>query len=87
MSQPVHTSTVHTNNSCSKVIRERGNPDGRSIEKPVMLEEYNMKMGGVDRFDQLLASYAYSHKTVKWYHPIYHRVCEIALVDGYNMYT
>jgi len=76
-------STVHTNNTCDKTLRERGNPAGRQLEKPVMIEEYNAKMSGVDRMDQMLGSYAYCHKSTKWYQTIYHRVREIALCNGY----
>jgi len=39
-----------------------------------MVEEYNAKMSGVDRLDQMLGSYAYSHKSQKWYHVVYHRI-------------
>lgn len=80
-------STVHTNNTCDKIIREKGTPTGRLIDKPVLIEEYNMKMGGVDRLDQMVGSYAFSHKSSKWYYPIYHRVREIALTNGYIIYS
>jgi hypothetical protein len=75
-------STVHTNNTCTKIIREKGKPNGRLLDKPVAVEEYNMKMVGVDRLDQMLGSYAYCHKSVKWYHALYHRVREVALTNG-----
>lgn len=79
-------STVHTNNTCEKTIRERGNPDGRTLDKPVMIEEYNWKMSGVDRLDQMLGSYAYCHKSVKWYQTVYHRIREIALTNGHILH-
>ena len=78
--------TVHTNNTCEKTIRQKGNPDGRLLEKPVALEEYNNKMSGVDRLDQMLATHGYSHKCMKWYQPLYHRIREIALSNGYVLY-
>ena len=56
------------------------------VEKPVMAEQYNHNVAGVDRMDQLLGTYAYPHKSQKWYHPIYHRVREVALVNGYIIY-
>lgn len=34
-------------------------------------EEGNQKMAGVDRLDQMLGSYVYSHKSSKWYHTVY----------------
>jgi len=47
-------STVHTNNTCEKTIRQKGSPTGRQLNKPVMIEEYNYKMSGVDHLDQML---------------------------------
>ena len=79
-------STVHTNNTCDKIIRQKGNPAGRMLDKPVLVEEYNAKMGGVDQLDQMLVSYAYPHKSTKWYHAMYHRVQEIALTNGFIIY-
>lgn len=43
-------------------------------------------MGGVDTLDQLLGTYQYPHKSQKWYHTIYHRVREVALVNGFIVY-
>uniref|UniRef100_A0A8C4T4J0 PiggyBac transposable element-derived protein domain-containing protein n=1 Tax=Erpetoichthys calabaricus TaxID=27687 RepID=A0A8C4T4J0_ERPCA len=79
-------STVHTNNLCEKQIRSKGNPAGRKLDKPVALEEYNCKMAGVDRLDQILGTYAYGHKSTKWYHTVYHRLREIALTNGFLLF-
>ncbi|KAL9979135.1 hypothetical protein ACROYT_G016750 [Oculina patagonica] len=43
-------------------------------------------MGGVDTLDQLLGTYQYPHKSQKWYHTVYHRVREVALVNGFILY-
>ena len=77
-------STVHTNNTCEKTICKKDNPEGRLLDKPVTIEEYNAKMSGVDRLDQMLGSYAYSHKSVKWYQAVYH--CIIALTNGHILH-
>ena len=59
-------STVHTNITVEKTIRQKDTPEGRLLDKPVMIEEYNAKMSGVDRLDQMLGSYAvsYTHLTL-----------------------
>ena len=36
-------------------------------EKPTMVEKYNMYMGGMDKGDQLISYYGFSHRTVKWW--------------------
>jgi len=77
---------MHTNNTVEKTIRQKDTPEGRLLDKPVMIEEYNAKMSGVDRLDQMLGSYAYSHKSVKWYQAVYHRIREIALMNGHILH-
>ena len=44
-------------------------------------------MAGVDIMDQKLGTYAFPHKSSKWYFTIYHRIREVALVNGYIIYT
>ena len=36
------------------------------IRKPKVISEYNMYMGGVDKGDQLITYYGFSHRTSKW---------------------
>ena len=80
-------SSVHTNNTVSKDIRCRGQEGGhRSVVKPVIADSYNDNMGGVDTMDQLMGTYCYPHKVSKWYHAVYQRVREVALVNGYMIY-
>lgn len=80
-------STVHTNLTIDKQIRSRSSPTGyRDVEKPVMAEMYNQNMSGVDLLDQKLGSYMYPHKCAKWYHTLFHRAIEVALVNGYVLY-
>lgn len=80
-------STVDNNLTIDKEIRSKQHASGkRTVEKPVAVERYNMNMGGVDRFDQMLGTYQYPHKSLKWYHTLYHRARETALVNGYIIY-
>ena len=80
-------STIDNNLTLEKNVRSRENDTGyRTVEKPVIAEQYNHFMGGVDTLDQLLGTYQYPHKSQKWYHTIYHRVREVALVNGFIVY-
>ena len=80
-------STIDNNLTVDKNVRSRENNTGyRTVEKPVIAEQYNHFMGGVDTLDQLLGTYQYPHKSQKWYHTIYHRVREVALVNGFIVY-
>jgi hypothetical protein len=80
-------STVENHLVIDKSVRSKTGTAGyRKVEKPVMVEKYNTFMSGVDRFDQKLGSYAYPHKSQKWYQPLFHRLVETALVNGYIIY-
>ncbi len=80
-------STFDTNLTIDKEIRSKEHPNGkRTVEKPVAVERYNVSMAGVDRFDQMLGTYQYPHKSLKWYHTLYYRTRETALVNGYIIY-
>lgn len=80
-------SSVHTDNTFDKTIRDKKENNGvRIVEKPVMGQAYNDHMNGVDELDQKLGSYSYPHKSAKWYRTIYHRVREVALINGYILY-
>ena len=80
-------STIDNNLTLEKNVRSRENDTGyRTVEKPVIAEQYKHFMGGVDTLDQLLGAYQYPHESQKWYHTIYHRVREVALVNGFIVY-
>ena len=80
-------STIDNNLTLEKNVRSREDDTGhRTVRKPVIAEQYNHFMGGVDTLDQLLGTYQYPHKSQKWYHTIYHRVREVALVNGFIVY-
>jgi hypothetical protein len=81
-------STIGTNNTTDKNIRAKGEPGGyREVEKPVIAENYNEHMGGVDILDQKLGTFMYPHKSSKWYFTIYHRLREVAIVNSYIVYS
>ena len=67
-------STIHDDSFVTK-NRSRSAPDGHEdILKPLVVEEYNKNMGGVDMGDQLESYYGFSHRTVKWRWLFFHLV-------------
>lgn len=44
-------------------------------------------MGGVDKFDQLCASYPFDRRAKKWYQRLWHFCIEVALVNGSICYN
>lgn len=81
-------STVHDDSMVTKTWRTRHVQGGREeIRKPSMIEEYNKYMGGVDKSDQLLSYYGFPHRTVKWWRRAFFHLLDLAIVNGYIMYT
>ena len=74
-------STIDHYFTVDKPVRSMNGEAGYSeVEKPVIADRYNSNTGGVDTLDQMLGTYQFLHKCVKWYHVLFHR--EITLVNG-----
>jgi hypothetical protein len=83
-------SMIHDDSMVSKLRRSRHAPGGRKdIRKPSVIEEYNkyMYMGGVDKGDQLLSYYGFTHRTVKWWRRAFFHLLDVAIVKAYILYT
>ena len=65
-----------------EVIR-RG--DEQSFQNPVIINEYNKFMGGVDQCDQLLSSYSLNRKSVRWRKKIFFRMLENTVVNSKHL--
>ena len=81
-------STLHDDAMVTKVRRTRHAVGGREeVRKPVMVEEYNKFIGGVDKSDQLLLYYGFSHRTVKWWRRAFFHLLDLAIVNAYILYS
>jgi hypothetical protein len=61
-------STIHDTSMIQKTRRSRFSSFGQEVvTKPLVIDKYNTFMGGVDKSDQLLSYYGFSHRCVKWY--------------------
>ena len=61
-------STIHDDSMVVKRRRTRFATGGtEDIMKPTVIADYNTYMGGVDKSDQLLSYYPFTHRTVKWW--------------------
>ena len=80
-------STIHDDSLVSKRRRTKQIAGGvEEIQKPLMVEMYNTYMGGVDRGDQLVVYYAFSHATKKWWKRAFFHLMEVAMVNAYIVY-
>lgn len=80
-------STIHDTSMVAKRRRSRLAPGGvEEVQKPAMIEKYNMYMGGVDKADQLLSYYGFAHRTVKWWRRAFFHLFDNAIVNAYILY-
>jgi len=56
------------------------------MNKPKLIEEYNMNMHGVDRADQMVAYYGFSRKTMKWWLKAFFYLFQVSLGNAYQIY-
>ena len=57
----------HGEDMVDKERRTRASESGMEIvKKPMMVEDYNMHMGGVDQSDQQMIYYGYPHRLVNY---------------------
>lgn len=83
----VMLSSIHDSSMVAKRRRSRLAPGGTDeVMKPKMIEEYNNKMGGVDKSDQLLSYYGFPHRTVKWWKRAFYHLVDLAIVQAYTLY-
>jgi hypothetical protein len=80
--------TIQDDSMMTKVRRTRRVEGGQEeIRKPVVVEEYNNYMGGVDKSDQLLSYYGFSHRRVKWWKRAAFHLLDMAVVNAYILYS
>lgn len=80
--------TIHKDDVVAVERRSRQSDTGREVvQKPKASVEYNKYMGGVDRADQFLSYYRFSHRTVKWWRRAFFFLLDMAVVNSYVLYT
>lgn len=79
-------STAHNPKDTTTV--KRRNKDGTTVLVPCpkVVSEYNAKMGGVDRYDQLRERYQIGRRSVKWWHRLMYFLIDTSIVNSYVMW-
>ena len=81
-------STFHTDNIMEKRHRTKAVTEGvETVQKPVMINDYNLPMGGVDKSDQLVLYYRYSHRSRKWLKRVFCHLLYLAIVNASILYN
>ena len=80
-------STIHDSSMVSKQRRTRQVAGGvEVVQKPAVIEDYNMYMGGVDKSDQLVTYYGFRRCSKKWWKRAFFHLIELAMVNAYILY-
>lgn len=75
--------TIHA----GKIVEgSKRNRNGVFIKKPDCIFDYNDRMCGVDRLDQLLSYYSPLRKTLKWYRKVVLQMLDIAMTNAFLLY-
>jgi hypothetical protein len=82
-SRDVHIlSTIHKNVQMIDLVDKYSGPQ----KKPNCVLDYNMGMLGVDRHDQVLASFPIMRKFVKGYKKFFFYICDMAILNSFILY-
>src|SRR5204862_240501 len=54
----------------------------RPVTKPMAIEQYTQKMGGVDRADKKIANYLNQHRSLKWWKKVFFYFIEVSFSNS-----
>lgn len=57
-----------------------------SVPQPVIIQQYNKSMRGVDLFDQFRGKYRVPFRKHVWYYPLFRFLLNASLVKGWLIY-
>ena len=59
---------------------------GRTATKPIVIDNYNQSMNGVDLADQYTVYYSFIRKSLKWWRKVCFWLLEVSTVNAYILY-
>lgn len=77
-------STIHKSNVATSGKKKR---DGTDLVKPVLVNDYNKYMGGIDRNDAMMGNYSSVRKTLKWTTKVAIHFMEEAVLNSFIIYN
>jgi len=76
--------TMHSATCTTVAVRRK---TVQTLDKPDCILDYNRKMGGVDKSDQLLEPYDATRKCMAWYKKLAIHLLQQALLNAQIMYV
>ena len=80
----VMLSSGHDSSSCQVTVRSRYGRSSKS--KPVVINDYNSHMAGVDRSDQLMSYYPFGRKSFKWWKKLFFHLHTLVMTNAYTLH-
>ena len=77
---------LSTQSSAATTLVGPGSHARAAVVKPVVIDNYNHSMNGVDIADQYTVYYSFIRKTVKWWRKLFFWMLETAVVNSYILY-
>lgn len=69
---------------CKRWPKQLCNP--KVVSQPILIQNYNQGMKGVEAFDQLRGKYRVSFRKRVWYYPIFRFILNASIVNGWLLY-
>ena len=83
-------STAHTGEGSQWVRRrvkgQAGQWEQKVVQKPEVVHQYNIHMGGVDKSDQLIAPYNVLMKSMRWWKTLFFHMIDVAVVNSFILF-
>lgn len=82
-------STIHTANKFVPATRRQKTGDRWTlitIKRPLLVQDYNAGMLGVDKSDQIIGTYNVLRKCVRWWKTLFFHCVDIACVNSFILY-
>lgn len=79
-------SNFHDPSETSDVNRRQKDGTNAVIFAPVMVKDYNMHMGYVDKADMLKSYYEIDRKSKKWWHRIFWHFVDVCVTNAFIIY-
>jgi len=82
----VNIATNHEHVTPLSVCSRRGRGLRLQVQQPAVFHSYNQTMGGVDLFDQHVATYRIGFRSKKWYWPIFLQAIDAAVSNAWILF-
>ncbi|GLV38540.1 hypothetical protein CBL_05104 [Carabus blaptoides fortunei] len=82
----VYFASNYHGTEATTTLRTQKDGTRHEVACPIVVKDYNVFMGGVDKADQLRTTYGMNRKSRKWWHRLFWGFLDIAFINAYIIY-